>query len=228
LERRGQAVARLKYLGTNALPLLINELNYAADIEKTNKIEAIGFKVRIWAAFNELGSQAMPLIENLITNLNTDRNPGNAAQALANIGGPRASAALLNALTNPTVNVQISAASALAVCQNDDDLANEAVERLLNCLETGSAQMRGVAMNTLSTLKRKPEVVIPALLRIAKSDPEFVLRAYAIQSIGCFGTNAISAKTDLEIISKADGNNTVQKTAKRILASLELNSTNLP
>lgn len=224
LKKRSQAVVQLQALGTNALPLLVEELNHVADVEKTNAAQAIGLKVRIWAAFIVLGPQAKSLIPKLVVNLNTDRDPGNAAQALANIGGAVAGFALVDALTNYSVNVQVSAASSLAFFKNDRDVADAAVPSLLRCLGTGSTTLRSVAMNTLSTLKARPRLVVPALMRTAENDPDFILRAYAVQSIGRFGTNAIFVKDDLEKLSRLDKNETVRRTAKRILVSMETNA----
>jgi len=227
LERRSQAVAQLHALGTNALPLLIEELHYAASMEKTNAVEAINLKTRIAYAFKVLGPEADPLIPQLIIDLDSNRDPGNAAQALADIGEPAGGFALVEALTNPAPRVQISAATSLAFFKMDSDVANAAIPSLLWCLEVNSITLRSVSMNTLSTLRARPEIVLPALLKIAENDQEPILRAYAVQAIGRFGTNAISMESDLRELSDSDKNELVRRTAKRVLLSIR-NNTSIP
>ena len=227
LERRSQAVAQLHALGTNALPLLIEELHYAASMEKTNAVEAINLKTRIAFAFKVLGPEADPLIPQLIIDLDSNRDPGNAAQALADIGEPAGGFALVEALTNPAPRVQISAATSLAFFKMDSDVANAAIPSLLWCLEVNSITLRSVSMNTLSTLRARPEIVLPALLKIAENDQEPILRAYAVQAIGRFGTNAISMESDLRELSDSDKNELVRRTAKRVLLSIR-NNTSIP
>lgn len=92
----------------------------------------------------------------------------------------------MEALTNPAPRVQISAPTSLAFFKMDRVVANAAVPSLLRCLEANSLALRSVSMNTLSILRAKPEIVLPALLRAAENDQEPILRAAEPQNECCF------------------------------------------
>jgi HEAT repeat protein len=219
-EERERAATQLRILGTNALPLLLEELESFDRIEETNTIEAKDRQVKIQAAFEVLGPEAKPLIPELVVDLKVGRNPGNAAQGLAEIGGNDAGLALVQAITNPVSVVRLSAASAITHFKDNREIATSAINPLLCCLADGSVVLRSVAVNALGTLEAKPDVVVPALLRVAETDPESILRAGAIQSIGRFGANAVSAETRLQTIAESDKSEDVRRMAIRVLQTI--------
>ena len=65
IQKRDQAAAQLRFLGTNALPLLFDEVKIVGQIGKTNILLAVNRKAEISAAFQVIGPEAKPLVPNL-------------------------------------------------------------------------------------------------------------------------------------------------------------------
>ena len=221
IQKRDQAAAQLRFLGTNALPLLFDEVKIVGQIGKTNILLAVNRKAEISAAFQVIGPEAKPLVPNLIQELNAGRNPGNSAQALADIGGEEAGTALVRAITNPIPAVRESAAAAIEGFKDNPDIAKSAVKPLLECLNDKVPVLRPIAIDSLGVLGKEPTIVIPVLLQIAETDSDVVLRSAAIKSIGRFGTNALTAQATLHSIAISDNSDFVRKRAAQVSQDLE-------
>lgn len=214
---RNEAAAKLRDLGTNALPFLLEELKAVGRIEETNVLAATNRKVKVQTAFEVLGSRARPLVPELVAELNAGRSLGNAPHALAQIGGLEAGLALVQAITNANARIRASGASAVQYFKENREIAQAAVPALLLLLSDNSGPLRSMAANSLGTLKAESEQVIPALLRMAESDSDSVVRAAAVKSIANFRTDAAEVQARLEKIADSDKDEYVRRIAAQAL-----------
>lgn len=208
-----EAVEKLRQLGTNALPRLMEEVQAVGRVEMTNRNAAMNGTRRIARAFEILGGDARPLLPLLIEELHTGRSIGPSMAGIVNIGGTDAGLALVPGLTNSDPDIRNWTMSALSYFATNHDVALVAVHPLLLLLKDDSAFSRALAASVLGSLQQEPDAVIPALLQVAKNDSDFVVRASAIKAIGRFGTNAAIVKTDLEGIAATDQDARVRRIA---------------
>lgn len=221
-QEQDRAAAKLRALGTNALPFLMAEVRTLGKIEATNLVAANDLKMKLQGAFKVLGSEAKPLLPELIAEFKAGRSLGVTPYALAQIGGDEAGRALVQAITNTNPQVRASGASAIEYFKTNSEMAKAATHSLLQLLSDSSGPLRALAASTLGTLGAGPDIVVPALLRIAESDPDSVVRAAAIRSIGRFGANAVSAKEGLNKIARADKDEDVRKLAVQALHAIHV------
>lgn len=203
-KEREKAVEKLRQMGTNALPRLMEEVRTAAKIEVTNRTQAIDTNRRLILAFEVLGSDAWPLLPQLIEEFHAGRCIGASAAGIKIIGGTDAGLALVAGLTNLNPNVRYAAMSALSSFRTNNEVALAAVPFLLLRLQDDSGPARALAASVLGSLQVKPETVLPALMEVAQHDLDVVVRRTSIKAIGRFGTNAVSLEPKLEILATAD------------------------
>ncbi len=68
-KKQQEAIEKLRQLGTNALPLLMEEVRAVGRVEKTNRSAAFKDTQQLGKAFEILGSSASPLVPLLISEL---------------------------------------------------------------------------------------------------------------------------------------------------------------
>lgn len=209
-----EAVEKLRQLGTNALPPLLEEVRAIGRVEATNRSAAMDATRRLARAFEILGGDARPLLPMLVEELHTGRSIGPSIAGIVNIGGTDAGLALVPGLTNSDTVIRNWTMSALSSFATNRDVALSAVHPLLLLLKDDSEFSRALAASVLGSLRQEPDAVIPDLLQVAKHDSDFVVRASAIKAIGRFGTNAAIVKTDLEGIAATDRERSVRRIAE--------------
>lgn len=208
-----EAVQKLRQLGTNALPRLMEEVRAVGRVEATNRNAAVDATRRLARAFEILGNDARPLLPMLIEELHTGRSIGPSIAGIVNIGGTDAGLALVRELTNSDPVIRNWTMSALSGFATNHDVALSAVQPLLQLLKDDSEFSRALAASVLGSLQQGPDAVIPDLLQVAKNDSDFVVRVSAIKAIGRFGTNAAPIKADLDGIAATDREASVRRIA---------------
>ena len=205
------AAAAVRSIGTNALPLLLADLQYQTPgwVEKVSDTvqnwPVIGplwdwtewSQDRAWRAelgFEILGADAAPAVPHLIRLLDKDKNIFVVGSALSAIGEP-ALYFLIVTLTNRanSDHVRARAAEGLSLMGTN---ANDAVEGLVASLEDEPE----VSMSAAFALERvvvNREALVPRLVDIAMA-PKKSLSIAAITVLGGFGTNAHPAVPVLE------------------------------
>lgn len=216
-----QAARMLHALGTNALPLLMAEVQTLGKIEATNIAGGVDLKMKLQAAFEVLGPKAKPLLPELISEFNAGQSLGITPFALAQIGGDRAGHALIHAMDNTNEQIRVSGVVAIQYFKHNPGIVKMAIPHLLQLLGDGSGVIRPTVADTLGLLRVEPSIVIPGLLKTAKNDSDPVVRAVAIKSIGRFGRDAICAKGSLKKIAETDKDAFVRKTAAQVAGSLK-------
>jgi HEAT repeat protein len=201
---------------------MMEELVAVGAIEATNVVAAMDRKLRLQAAFEVLGPVAKPLVPELIAELKAGRSLGNAAHALAQIGGDEAQRALIEAVTNADPRIRAAGAASVRYLRHNPEKSREAVPPLLVVLGDSSAVLRSVAADSLGILKAEPQHVIPALVQTAETDPHSVIRAVAIKSIQHFGTVPSDIQRRLQKIADTDADEHVRKMATRAVEVLKL------
>lgn len=215
-ERRSveqEAAAKLRRLGTNAFPRLMEEVRAVGRIEATNRRAAWDRTRRLARAFEILGADARPLLPLLIEELHAGRSVGPSMVGIVSIGGRDAGLALFPGLTNSDPDVRNWTMSALSYFATNAEVACAATPLLVRVLEDESAFSRALASTVLGSFRQKPDVVLPRLLQLAKGDSDVAVRVAAIKAIGRFGTNASWVKNELEVISAADEDARVRRMA---------------
>jgi hypothetical protein len=204
LQRRQNAIEKLRARGTNILPRLMKEVRSVGRLEATNRPAARDATMRLVLAFEVLGDDAKPLLPELIDEFRSGRSIGPSIAGLASIGGTEAGFALISGLTNSDPAIRNASRSALSTFKTNREVAISAVPHLLIILKDDSPFSRALASSVLGSLRVKSEAVIPNLIQIAKYDTNFVARVSAIEAIGRFGTNAVGVTSDLEGIAMTD------------------------
>jgi hypothetical protein len=209
-----EAVERLRKLGTNALPRLMEEVYAVGRIEATNRNAAGERTQRLARAFEILGGDASPLLPLLIEELHAGRSIGPSMAGIVYIGSTDAGLALLPGLTNSDPEIRRWTMSALSYFATNREVALAALHPLLRLLKDDSEFSRALAASVLGSLQQEPDAVIPDLLQVAKNDSDFVVRVFAVKAIGRFGTNAAIVKKDLEGIAATDQERRVRRIAE--------------
>ncbi len=219
---RDEAAEVLRSMGTNALPFLRQELRTYERIESTKASPVTDRKLQLQAVFEVLGTNAAPLLPELIEDLHAGRNLGVAPYALARIGGEQAGIALVNAMTNSNLQIRISGAIAVRYFETNATVAEKAVVALSEILSHDSGVMRATAADTLGILERSPAFIVPVLLAAAQKDSDPVVRMVALKSLGRFGTNAIVAKSAIAEIANSDKDEDVRRLARQALQAVSV------
>jgi hypothetical protein len=209
-----EAVEKLRQLGTNAFPRLMEEVRAVGSVEATNRNAAVDATRRLARAFEVLGDDARPLLPLLIDELHSGRSVGPSIVGIVNIGGTDAGLALVRGLTNSDPVIRNWTLSALSGFATNREVALSVVQPLRRLLKDDSQFSRALAASVLGTFGQEPHAVIPDLLQVAKNDSDFVVRASAIKAVARFGTNAVIAMTDLEGIAANDPERRVRRIAE--------------
>jgi hypothetical protein len=201
-EVRAQAEARLRALGTNALPWLVEEMSLMngarpTSSSGTNMLPMAVRTMRLAAAFHALGSVARPALPELVrwVNEGPPLKAGVGAYALTQIDQGVAKTVLTRALTNSNVNIRHVAAMNLFYVTNDLD---GAVANLLQCVQYRSADTNGAvrlrisAVYRLEQIQRPAEKIVPALTGALVNDENAGVRRAAAGALGSF-TNDVAA-----------------------------------
>jgi len=199
-EVRAQAETRLRTLGTNALPWLVEEMalmnGATPDSASRSNIPPMAVRtLRLAAAFHALGPVARPALPELVRWVN-DGPPlkaGVGAYALTQIDQGVAQTVLTRALTNSNVNIRHVAAMNLFYVTND--LAG-AVANLLQCMQyrspdtNGAVRLRISAVYRLEEIQRPAEKIVPALTGALANDENASVRRAAAGALGSFTNEA--------------------------------------
>jgi hypothetical protein len=214
-EKEKQAAEeKLRQLGTNALPRLLEEVRAVGRIEATNRSAAFVPSMQLASAFAVLGSEARPLLPMLIEEFRAGRSIGPCVAAFQHIGGTDCGLILVSGLTNSDPLIRNGAVSVLSSFATNREVARSAVHPLLQLLKDDLEFSRALAASVLGSFRQEPETVVPRLLQVAKDDSDFVVRVSAIKAIGRFGTNATIVKADLEGIAATDRERSVRRIAE--------------
>jgi hypothetical protein len=211
-----RAADELLKLGTNALPLLLQKVRSIDGIAVTNPALAGEHKEELQAAFQVLGTNARPILPDLVHEFQSGRCLGNAPDAIANMGGEESGRVLIAAMTNKESRIRACGAAALAIMVDEDETARKAIPPLLRLLNDSVIVPKTVAATTLGTLGREPEVVVHALLKVAETDPDPVARLAALGAVRRFRGRAAFAKARLQAIAREDAHTHVRKFADKV------------
>ena len=196
-----QAEAKLRELGTNVLPQLMQKVEALGRVEATNRAAARVDTRRLARAFEILGDKAIPLLPMLTNELHRGQSIGPSMAGLVGIGGSQAGLALIPELTNSDSTIRNWTMSALSYFSTNREVVAVAVPLVLPYLHDDSAFTRSLTANLLGQFHTNAEAVLPQLAELAEHDQDIVVRISAIKSIGRFGTNAASMKAVLEKIA---------------------------
>jgi hypothetical protein len=215
---REQAANRLKQIGTNALPALLDRVKTIDRVNATNSQLAHKLADELEGAFKVLGKDASPILPDLIKEFKTGRC-NTASIAIAQIGGADAVHTFTEALTNADFGVKLSALASIQILKRDPN-AKDAIGPLTTLLKDQTNSLRAEAAITLGALATEPERSIPVLLTAAERDTNSIVRAVAVKAIGKFGSSATVAKTRLQQIASNDPDVSVRREAYRVLDKL--------
>jgi hypothetical protein len=190
-------------LRTNAaafIPFLSNEVELVVKVEATNRDRARELTERLAPAFREMETQARPLMPQLVDNLQKNRAVGASMVGLESIGGIDAGLALVSALTNADPITRNGAMSFLSGFSTNSEIADQAYPLVLVRLKDTNAFTRGLAAKILGEMQSGHVKVVPELEKVILDDVDPVVRWCAMQAVGRFGTNALSALPTVEAI----------------------------
>lgn len=214
MRRREDALGKLRANVSDYLPQLMEEVYAVGAIEATNRHAAASRTAQLALAFEALGSEASPLLPKLKTEFNAGRSIGPCVAAFQHIGGTDCGLILVSGLTNSDRLIRNAAMSALSGFSTNHEIAFCAVLPLTQLLKDDSEFSRALAASVLGSLQQAPDNAIPDLLRVAKNDPDFVVRVSAVKAIARFGTNAAFVRADLESIAVSDREKSVRRIAE--------------
>lgn len=224
---RQKATADLKQMGTSVLPQLLELVKREGDLESTDMNSALDMRNRLWIAFQVLGTNALPLLGALKTELISGHSPGVAALGLSQLG-PDGGLVLINAMTNSRVRVRTAAVSMIVSFKDDPHVAGAALEPLLACLNDDSPTLRSSAATGLGRMRKQVltstndcVMVIQSLLSRAEKDDSIVVRICALHSIGAFGTNALPIEASLKRLLNSETSKEIKKSVKLALDAVQ-------
>ena len=226
--QRTWAEDAIRNIGTNALPLLLNELR-AQDLlgwqvwhrilPRKAYTVAADRCIAADRALQVLGPEAEAALPALLQ-IAADPRCGDdrPRRALAAIG-PRAVAPMISALTNSNERVRSCAA---LVLRSIGPSARDAAPALLRSLRDPDARVRAHAAGGLSRIGADPEIAIPALIE-RLSDTDSYVRFCAVMSLGEFGEQATSAVPALQSL-ESDQSPKVRQQALDAVRRIEVGS----
>lgn len=219
---RVRAAQELRQLGTNAFPLLVAEMNSFRWHTPEERDETIVSRTRrLREAFQVIGTNLAPLIPEFLANLDTNRNFVSALDGLAATGelGVRH---IVEAVTNQQSPIRLNAIATVMKLGTNSDTARLAVPNLILLFKDPSAIIRSLSTEAVGLLCDQQSACLSPLLRVARADPDLVVRTQAIKAIwrihirlGHTGPDTIAV---LEEISKTDESQAVRSCAERFLA----------
>lgn len=215
------AAEKIRQLGTNILPQLMEKVRLVGQVESTNRTASLDDTRRIARAFEILGSDATPLLPSLIKELQSGRSIGPSIAGLVSIGGTKAGLALVSELTNSDPVIRNWTMSVLSGFSTNRDVALAAVPLLLERLGDDSEFSRSLAASVLGYMNTNPKTVLPALVHVAEKDRDIVARCMAIKAIGHFGTNAISVRSNVENITRTEQDKQIKRISLLALKAID-------
>jgi HEAT repeat protein len=197
-ETQTRAEEAIRSIGTNALPMLLNELRSQDHLGWRVWHRILPRKAYTVAAdrihpadraLRVLGPEAEAALPALLQ-IAADPRCGDdrPRRALAAIG-PRAVTPMICALTNSNERVRSCAALVLT---STGPSGRDAAPALLRSLTDSDARVRAHAAGALSRIEADPKIVVPALTE-RLSDTDSYVRFCAVMSLGEFGERATSA-----------------------------------
>jgi hypothetical protein len=217
-----QTVAAVRAMGTNALPILLREVQHDSSrferafnrwSQKQNLIRLevpvdYGRGIAAANAFHALGTQACSAIP-ILTNLLYDgSNYITAAIALAGVN-EESVRHLLAGLASTNERIRLGVTLGLGHARYERD---RVVEELINALTDPVQFVRYNAASALGSLQHRPNLSIPPLIESLK-DGDPLVRSSAAIALGQFGPKAASALSALEIKTQ-DPERQVREAAK--------------
>ncbi len=213
------AASRLRALGTNALPRLMEEVRRTAEVRDTNT--AVVAVTKVARAFEVLGPMAEPVLPELIEDFRAGRHIGVALAAVASIGKTEGGLAIIEGLTNSDPWVVFFTISALSNFRTNEQVVRAAQPLLVDNLKHPDAGVRAIAASVLGGFSCRPEEVIPELMRSARHDTDVVVRIEAIKAIARYGTNSASVVDELELIATVDPEKNVRRAASNAIHAVQ-------
>lgn len=229
-----QGKARLESSGTNAVLLVLNELDAIGIIlhSKDTAGRQVAFERRagLHEAIQLLGPKLSPFAREFVERLNAGVNSVDAAYALSKAGDSH-SESIIQALTNKISDVRLAAAGVASEFQDSPALAGKAVEFLVTLLQDESPLIRLTAARTIGKLATMPDKCLPTLLGRVQNDSDEMVRVVAVGAICQFGTNALSLKEKLQEIAGAEREPNVKRALTKAIEYIDtarLNPTRQP
>lgn len=216
---KSNAAARLRELGTNALPRLMAEVRRLEHIKDTNIASIAAGKVA--GAFEALGPMAEPVLPELIKDFQAGRNIGVALAGIVYIGKREGALAIIPGLTNADPDIVQATISAISFFRTNAEVVEAALPLLLNNLKHSHAAVRAGAASVLGGFSCRPEEVIPELIRLARYDPDFVVRTTAVKAIARYGTNGAVVVEELRLIATVDSEEIVRRAASNAVHAVQ-------
>jgi len=221
LDTRDEVVVRLQELGTNILPQLMEKVREAGRIAERNPSAGLELNAQLAFVFQVLGSNAAPLLPELIEEYQSGRSVGPALAGIVAIGATEGGLAIVPGLTNVDPGVRLATISAISYFRTNSAVVDQALPLLLKNLGDTSGSVRAAAASVLGSFRSQPEVVIPALIKLAETDEDLVVRSVAIKAIGQFGSEGAIALSNLERIARFDSEEVVRRAATNAIRSIE-------
>jgi len=221
LKKRDEVVEQLERLGTNVLPQLIGLVRKVGKVYEKDPNTARQMRARLLLVFRVLGSNAAPLLPELIKEYQAGRNIGPVLDGIIYIGATEGGLAIVPGLTNIDTEVRLGTISAISYFRTNALVIEKALPLLLKNLDDSSQPIRAVSASVLGSFQSKPEVVIPALVRLAEHDKDLVVRSVAVKGIGEFGASGIIALSNLEVIARADREEIIRQEATNAIRKIK-------
>ena len=227
-ETQTRAEEAIRSIGTNALPMLLNELRAQDHLgwrvwhrilprkAYTVAADRIHPADRALRVLGPVAEAAVPALLEIAAEPECgDDRPRRALAAI----GPRAVAPMISALTNSNERVRSCAA---LVLRSIGPSARDAAPALLRSLRDPDARVRAHAAGGLSRIGADPEIAIPALIeRLADADG--YVRLCAAMSLGEFGERGTSAIPALQRL-ESDQSHEVRQQALEAVRRIERRS----
>ena len=232
-ENRKEAEEAIQKLGTNALPLLLEETKNLGKLWKLNITNFYNERtnldrlMNIRGAFKVLGPIAEPVFLELVILMNDGCLADSAAYDLSQINPEKAAVVFSNTLIqNSNFFVRC------AVINNLHNLGTNAyfvIPSLVANLEMrgndrDTLNLRLLTVSALGTIGKRPETVLPRLIQTLKDEDSFVIRAAVIKAIGAFENESKIALPLLRQISTNDLDVRVRAEAIKLTARIEKQS----
>lgn len=242
--RPTEASDAIRAMGTNALPVLVNWVEYETpqwryglaneyyhvprffysdsvlDFLAGRKAKMRSFNSTF--AFRVLGtnaSAAIPELSRFVTDPQ-NQNRQSAALALAYIGGPQALPPLLSVIQDKRTSfIQRNFIAGIIPELNyrGPELSN-AVPAMIAFLQNTNSSLQPVAASVLGTFLIQPEQCVPALISALES-PNNLVRRHVIIALGNFGRDATNAIKAISIaLNDSDGD--VRRSATNALFNI--------
>ena len=215
------AFIKLRHPNAQTLQLLMDEVTNIGVLEKRHSYssqEAADRIYRIRQAFDVVGTNAAPLFPDLKAEFLSGKSVSASALGLLAIGDD-GWPVLLGGLTNTNPRVRLAAVNAMRCAKETN--ASLAFPYLCdfatNSLE--SSLLRREAAESIEGIGVDPQLKIPVLIYIGKSDSDFSIRCMAIQAIGQTGVYDNDVRKFLEQASK-DKNHYVRLAVETALKEL--------